>query len=437
MKYEEAKELLLSTKDNLLITGGAGTGKTTLLLEYLNSGVKNVAVLAPTGVAALNVRGQTIHSFFGFPPNVTPSSYKLSYTAKILCPKLEVMVIDEVSMVRADLLDCIDLGLQEARKNDKPFGGLRMIFVGDLCQLSPVVSGFGDEKLIFGGIAYNSPFFFDAMVFAGFTYKKVNLTQVFRQKDEWFINFLNNVRIGEVDYVSLAKINKACVTKDSIPESTIFLAATNSIVDEINASKLRELNTEEFKHSAKIEGCISSGQMPTDEWLKVKIGCQLMLINNDKQGRWVNGTIGILEDTGFDLVEISTGEYEEGNPITKIEEQLCLFVRIDQEKIIRVTPYTWEVTELELNKGMITRKIVGKFTQFPVKVAWAFTIHKSQGKTYNNVAIKFDNRPMYSPGQLYVALSRCTSMQGLKLSRAIRPSDIVTNKKVKEFYANA
>jgi ATP-dependent exoDNAse (exonuclease V) alpha subunit len=381
------------------------------------------------------VRGQTIHSFFGFAPSVTPDSYNISLRAKAVGKLIETMVIDEISMVRADLLDCIDLALQEIRKNTMPFGGVRMIFVGDLYQLSPVVSTFGDEKLIFGGNTYNSPFFFDSMAFHNFNYRKINLTQVYRQKDTWFINFLNNVRIGEVDYASLSRINKTCVVNTANP-FTVFLASTNRMVDEMNNKKMNELDTEEFYHQADITGSIQVGQMPTEEHLSLKVGCQLMLVNNDKQGRWVNGTTGMLESVGSTTYTKTIYNEEEDIYEEAEIESPCLHIRLSNNNRITVTPNTWEVTVLELNKNKVSPKTIGTFTQFPVRVAWAFTVHKSQGKTYDHVAIKFDHRPMYSPGQLYVALSRCTSLEGIRLSRPIRMSDVVTSKKVKEFYAH-
>ena len=432
MKYEEAKDLLFNSKDNLFITGGAGVGKTRLLLEYINSKVKNTAVLAPTGVAALNVGGQTIHSFFKFPINVTPHNIEIDIRIKRLCKRLETIIIDEISMVRADLLDCIDIVLRTMRNIPKtPFGGIRMIFVGDLFQLSPVISKFGDESKIFNGCPYKSPFFFDSHVFRqGFIYKIANLTQVYRQTDKFFIDFLNNIRKGIVDNCSLSEINNKCLNKKTNPFD-IFLCSNNDEVEKINNKKLDQLKTESFYNEAMITGSVSTKQLPAEERLQLKIGSQIMLLNNDVEGRWVNGTIGILEDI-IDSNFVRTININNQNiKITSIS----LYVRIPNIGLVEVEPYTWSISILELDKDeKIIRKILGSFTQFPVKVAWAFTIHKSQGKTYNNVALKLDNKPMFAPGQLYVALSRCTSLESLKLNRALKPDDILVDKRVIDFY---
>lgn len=406
-QFKTALDIIESGK-SVFITGRAGTGKSTLLSYFRQKTKKKVVVLAPTGVAAVNVGGQTIHSFFGFLPNITLQKVKKKYQTddeKNIYKKLEIIVIDEISMVRADLLDCIDKFLRlNGREKDQPFGGVQMVFIGDLYQLPPVVGK--EEKALFTS-HYESPYFFSSHVFVECDMAFIELEKIYRQKDDDFIRLLNSIRNRSCTTVNLVELNR-CHQPNFEPNKNDFyisLTSTNALADALNSEKLSKIKGKPWRAKARILGEISKEHYPAPTDLELKIEAQVMLLNNDSSGRWINGTIG-------KIVKI-----DEGN-----EEDIIL-VELENGKIVELEPHTWEIFNFSLENNQITSEVVGTFTQYPLRLAFAITIHKSQGKTFEKVIIDI-GRGTFAHGQMYVALSRCTSMDGLVLRQQIKSAHI-------------
>lgn len=421
-----ALDVMENTDRCLFITGKAGTGKSTLLTHFCSTTQKKPVVLAPTGVAALNVKGQTIHSFFNFYVDVTPQKIK----EKAIKPRgdktrlykrLNTIIIDEVSMVRADLLDCIDIFLRmHGPDSSRPFGGVQMIFVGDLYQLPPVVTS--QEKAIFSS-HYKSPYFFSAHVMESVPLEIIELEKVYRQKDPDFIELLNRIRNNSLEEADLERLNSR-YSPEALQESSgegnglfISLTATNRTADEINDARLRNLKGRLHVSRAHIAGEFGKEYFPTATELQFKTGAQIMLLNNDSKKRWVNGSIGIIEAYSRD----DEGEY-----------YLDVALQDTGGENVQVYPYSWELYRYSLDEGVIVTEPVGAFTQFPFRLAWAITIHKSQGKTFNHVMIDI-GQGTFAAGQMYVALSRCTSFAGVFLKKRIRKQDIRTDYRIHEF----
>jgi len=425
-EFAAALDILENRRDHIFLTGKAGTGKSTLLEYWRARTGQNIAVLAPTGVAALNVRGQTIHSFFGFRPGVTPADVRKKTKgdgSQTLYGKLDAIVIDEISMVRADLLDCIDKFMRlNGRSKSAPFGGARMIFLGDLYQLPPVVTE--DEKDLFTDF-YSSPYFFSAKVMndrtllgGDFAFKIIELNKIYRQKDESFINLLNKVRENSANEHDLKLLNARHDPEFIIPEEDffIYLTATNALAAQINEARLKKLADKECVFKGKLSGEFEDRVAPAEPILKIKVGAQVMMVNNDKEGRWVNGTIG-------KVVDIEGGIY--GSKIS---------VELDDGNIVEVMPYTWNAYKYFLDrvKNKTEVETVGSFTQYPLKLAWAVTIHKAQGKTFQKAVLDI-GWGTFAHGQLYVALSRCATLSGLVLKQPLLKRHIITDPVVKEF----
>lgn len=418
-RFRQALTLMEETDRSLFVTGKAGTGKSTLLSYFCASTKKKPVVLAPTGVAALNVKGQTIHKFFHFYIDVTPEKIRTKKTKPRnpkLYKKLKTIIIDEVSMVRADLLDCVDVFLRMYGPDAaKPFGGVQMIFVGDLYQLPPVVSG--PEKEIFT-THYKTPYFFSAHCLSKFDLEIVELEKVYRQKDQDFVDLLNRIRNNSVEEADIEHLNKR-FQPDHAPrgkEFYISLTTNNQKADEINEQHLAALKGKLHGSSAVIKGDFGKEYYPTATDLKFKVGAQVMMVSNDQERRWVNGSIGVIEAMKKDE-----------------DDETYLEVRLqDDKELVTVTPFTWEVYRFALEGGMIVSEPVGTFTQFPFRLAWAVTIHKSQGKTFDRVVIDLD-RGTFVAGQMYVALSRCTSFEGIVLKTQIRKNHIRTDFRIFDF----
>jgi len=412
--FAKAWAAMEDSNDHVLITGKAGTGKSTLLNYFRKHTKKSVAVLAPTGVAALNIQGQTIHSFFGFRPDITPGNVKqLSEKRQEMYEALDAIVVDEASMVRADLLDCVDRFMRfNGRKRNKAFGGTQMIFVGDLYQLPPVVQT--QERELFSE-RYKSPYFFDADCMNDVDLAYLELEKIYRQKDQEFIDILNAIRNASVQDGHIEALNARCV---QTPEAglDVTLASVNSLADQINDEKLSELKAKPETFYAKIKGDFKKEHFPTAVELNLKQGAQVMLLNNDSAGRWVNGSMGqvkeILDDgdEGAVLVEFPDGSEEE------------------------VTPHRWDVFHHVFNAatGSLGTESVGSFTQLPLRLAWAVTIHKSQGKTFDRVRLDL-SRGLFVPGQLYVALSRCRTLEGITLTHPVNKKNAWVDWRVVKF----
>ena len=426
-RFRHALRVMDETDSNVFITGRAGTGKSTLLQYFRDNTRKKIAVLAPTGVAAVNVKGQTIHSFFNFRPDITPDTAgKVRPRDKDIYKELDAIVIDEISMVRADILDSVDIFLKRyGKKKGHPFGGTQMIFIGDLYQLPPVVTS--TEKALFSG-HYRSPYFFSARVFdedlftkitAPFEMEFIELEKVYRQKDEKFLDILNNIRNNTVTEEEIKEINKR-YDPDFIERSGdlyIYLTTTNAMAEKINMKRLAELKADEYGYKGIVDGDFGERNLPTSLGLSLKEGAQVMLLNNDPQGRWINGSIG------------KVSEIEESDDGPDI-----LWVELPDGGVVDVLPHKWEMFEFSYDKASsrILSESIGSYTQYPVRLAWAVTIHKSQGMTFNRAVIDIGSGT-FSHGQLYVALSRCTSIEGLVLKKPIHKRNVLLDQRVVGF----
>lgn len=419
-QFKKAVRLMEKTNQSLFITGKAGTGKSTLLDYFCKKTKKKPVVLAPTGVAALNVRGQTIHNFFNFYIDVTVEKIRNKNTKPRnpkLYKKLKIIIIDEVSMLRADLLDCIDAFLRVYGPDaTQVFGGVQMIFVGDLYQLPPVVGK--EERKVFRTL-YATPHFFSALVMESVSLEMVELETVYRQKDGQFVDLLNKIRNNSIEPKDIEELNQRYLpdTENQQEEAfTINLTTTNAKADEVNESNLNALDGKLYTSEALIRGDFGKEYYPTAINLQFKAGSQIMLLNNDHKKRWVNGSVGIIEAVELD---------EDG------EEYLCVQLH-DSDKLVYISPFIWEVYKFSVEKGMIISKPAGSFTQYPFRLAWAVTIHKSQGKTFDSVVIDI-GRGTFVSGQTYVALSRCTSFEGIRLKAPIKKQHIRADWRIHKF----
>lgn len=412
-EFLKVLERMEKGEENLFITGRAGTGKSTLLKYFQATTKKRSVVLAPTGVAAVNVNGQTIHSFFKFGITITPSRVRSIHgDENTMYKNLDMIIIDEISMVRADLFDCLEKSLRlNGPKPGEPFGGVQIIVFGDLYQLPPVVVD-EEEKLI---SKYKSPYFFDSEAYEKANFSLVELEHVYRQSDEEFIRILDAIRVGAIDQEHINVLNQ-CVPSpsDNLSSNRIVkLVTTNQMAHAHNRRELRGLAGKEFKYNGMVVGEFPERNMPTEMELALKKGAQVMLLNNDPQGRWVNGDIAsILEVTESSIkLLFGDGTYDE------------------------VGQYTWDMIKFTFNEtsGQIEPEIVGSFTQYPIRLAWAVTIHKGQGKTFDNVLVNFGSGA-FAPGQAYVALSRCRTLKGLLLELPVKDGDIFADERVNEYF---
>lgn len=408
-EFQQAFDLLENTGQNVFLTGKAGTGKSTFLKYFRENTRKKIAVVAPTGVAALNVGAQTIHSFFRLKPSFVDVK-ALKPTSSRVLKELELLIIDEISMVRADIFDGIDHSLKLARKSNEPFGGVQVCVIGDLFQLPPVVSR--EEKEFFGQY-YQTPFFFGTKAYAGADFKTIQFNTIHRQNDGAFIQILNAIRAGTCDVVELEALNSRLSPKASPARGTLVLTTTNALAEDINAAKLAGLAGKMRSYAGVLSGDfgMKGGRLPAPEELILKVGAQVMFVKNDSEGRWVNGSIGTVQGLGDEVITVSIGDVAH-----------------------EVEPEKWKTIGYEFSeeKGEIAEKTLGTYTQFPLTLAWAITIHKSQGKTLERVIIDLGTGA-FAAGQLYVALSRCKSLTGIALKQPITKTDIRCDVEVMEF----
>lgn len=426
-EFQNALRLLTYTNHSVFLTGKAGTGKSTFLRYITANTKKKYVVLAPTGIAAVNVGGQTIHSFFKLPlkplmPDDTDFAVKvlrkrMKYSSSHikLLQQLQLVIIDEISMVRADIIDFIDKLLRVFSGNMRqPFGGKQMLFVGDVFQLEPVVTG--DARDILSHV-YNSTYFFNANVFKEFSLVPIELQKVYRQNEEELINMLDRIRIGRPLQSDIDTLN-ARVRLDNIEQSTntkemtMVIATRRDMVDNINETHLNLLKTKAFTYIGKIEGDFPMSSLPTDMELTLKDGAQVVFIKNDLEKRWVNGTIGVVEHCNKEKIVVKT---EDGEVHTVLPEKWANVKYVYNEQ-------KHTIDEIEL----------GSYTQFPLKLAWALTIHKSQGLTFNRVVIDI-GRGAFAGGQTYVALSRCRSLEGITMRSTVNVRDIYVNPSIVNF----
>lgn len=418
-QFAKSLELMQSGRSNLFITGKAGTGKSTLLEYFCANAKRRPVVLAPTGVAALNVNGQTIHRFFNFRIDVTPHGVRASSSRPRepeLYKNLRTIIIDEVSMVRADLLDCVDEFLKKhGPKKGASFGGVQMIFIGDLYQLPPVVTS--DMRKLFTDF-YESPYFFSAKSLAGESLEIMELEKIYRQKDDVFAGLLNRIRNKSATPEDMELLNQRVDPEFMPPEDEFYvrLTTTKRNADNINERMLSNLRGEFHLSEATVTGDFNKDQFPTATSLAYKVGAQIMMQNNDQHGYWVNGSVGTIVGAGFD---------EDGNPVVQVNLR-------DSDETVEVYLHTWEVIRFTFDGGVISSESIGKFTQLPFNLAWAVTIHKSQGKTFERIIVDFE-RGTFAAGQAYVALSRCTTLDGIVFVRPLTEKSVRVDWRVQRF----
>lgn len=434
LEQQTVLQLLRESQDCLFLTGKAGTGKSTLLRYIARTTHKKHVVLGSTGIAALNVGGQTIHSFFKLPfrpllpddPDLTNTrrlfdTFRYSREHRELIRSLELIIIDEVSMVRADIIDAIDRLLRVYRGRPAlAFGGVQMLFVGDLYQLEPVVPS---EEANILARAYRSHFFFAAKVFEEKPYGScpligIELCKVYRQADSHFVSILDRMRTGIVQASDLQTINSRVQSNYVVPreELTITLSSKRMQVARINEERLSQLAGERYSLQGFTDGEFPESLQPTELQLILKVGAQVMLLNNDRDKRWANGTIATVE-----RIDEAEGR---------------IYVTMEDGLTHAVERYIWENSRYSYDeeKGEVTTEVIGMFTQFPLRLAWAITIHKSQGLTFDKVVIDLQER-IFAGGQAYVALSRCRSLEGLILNAPLRQRDVIARPEVARYYS--
>lgn len=412
-EFRRCLDIMEYSDKHVFVTGDAGTGKSTLLKYFTGTTKKKTVILAPTGVAAVNVGGQTIHSFFKFPPKpLTRSnipSIKENYL--MLYKAVDVIVIDEISMVRVDLMDAIDIFLRENLGIDEPFAGKQIIMFGDLNQLPPILGREGEREMILH--KYKSQYFFDADVWKQTGFEGIKLEKVYRQKDKEFIDLLNNIKDGTINDDGIKKINER-KGEDRIEDGVITLCSTNAVADHINEMMLSRVHGQEYFLKGTITGDFNIKYCNVEEEIRVKIGCRIMILTNHPEKIWHNGTIATLRGVNMNAGKIT--------------------IEVDG-KMYEVERHEYEYARYSYNRDNeeVESEVRGTFNQFPIRVAYAVTIHKAQGKTFDRINIDIGSGA-FAAGQLYVALSRCTSLEGISLSRIIGINDIICDRRISEFY---
>ena len=419
------------TGKSIFLTGRAGTGKTTFLRNLKNNSPKRMIITAPTGVAAINAGGVTLHSFFQLPfgPHIPEHSRnydnqhrkeaaKFNRTKINIIKSMDLLVIDEISMVRADILDAVDEVLRRFRDKNKPFGGLQLLLIGDLQQLAPIAK---DDEWELLRNYYNSPFFFESQALKASEYTTVELQHIYRQSDKHFINLLDNLRNSNITAEILTEINKRHIPNfhhNDHNDGYIILTSHNYSAKNINENKLAEIPAQIYSFEAHIQGDFPEFSYPTDKILHLKKGAQVMFIKNDPsfEKRFYNGKIGTVTHISEDAIEVTP---------------------IDESKPINVLPVDWTNTKYVINEETkeITETEAGSFTQFPLKTAWAITIHKSQGLTFDKAII--DAAASFTHGQVYVALSRCKTLEGIVLSSPLSGKSIINDEVIEQFNEDA
>jgi hypothetical protein len=430
-EFELAERFALFTRKHCFITGKAGTGKTTLLKRIVENSSKRVVVVAPTGVAAINAGGVTIHSMFGLPltcfvPSVDFVDLNIATNRKRLqqehmhfrkdkkqvLREMDTLVIDEVSMVRCDILDAVDFIMRTIRRSERPFGDVQVLLFGDMHQLPPVVK---DPEWNIMQAYYKSPYFFDSLVWPKLCAAQIELKTIYRQSDARFLELLSNIRNHRIEPQDYESLRKRYNPGFKAEKGYILLSTHNNKADSVNGSELAELPGPAFSFEAKIEGVFPEHMFPCDRTLHLKAGAQVMFIRNDtEEGMYYNGKLAVVKRIGPDIIKVAFGE--DGRDYELRRE-------------------TWENIEYSVDEesGEVIKKELGTFIQFPLRLAWAITIHKSQGLTFDKVII--DAGRSFAPGQVYVALSRCRSLEGIVLHSLIPQSALHSDRRIGDFSA--
>lgn len=415
-EFKTALQKIKSGPPFLFITGKAGTGKSTFV-NLLKQDLQSYAIVAPTGVAALNVGGQTIHSFFRLAPGPVDFSKIKEVRNKIAYKALRILIIDEISMVRADLLDAIDHMLRKNGKHSgKPFGGVQVIVIGDLFQLPPIINS--EEEAAYMTHGYSTPFFFSANVLKELPFETIEFTKVFRQTDESFISLLNHIREGKQLDETLAAVNQQIATLQDGEFEGIILTGTNNQASNINKKRLGDISADARTYAGEITGefRVDKQKLPAPMELTLKVGAQVMFVKNDRARRWVNGTLGTILELENSQIRVGLSDQWGYRKVT-------------------VERDSWDNLKYEYDPEthQVAAKKVGSFKQFPLTLAWAVTIHKSQGKTFDRIHIDL-GRGAFAEGQVYVALSRARTLEGISLEQPIHRDDITLNFDVIEFH---
>ena len=416
-----AWQLVERTGVNVFLTGKAGTGKTTFLRRLRERSPKRMVVVAPTGVAAINAGGVTIHSFFQFPlaPYIPGGAfrakdekYRFSKEKKNIIRTLDLLVIDEISMVRADLLDQIDAVLRLHRDRHRPFGGVQLLMIGDLSQLAPVVK---ESEWALLREYYRTPYFFGSLALQQTQHVTIELSHVYRQTDRTFINILNEVRENRLTPASLARLNERVVVNESEESSdgVIRLTTHNATANRYNEERMDAIKAIRFSFKAKVIGTFPESSYPAEETLVLKEGCQVMFLKNDSQGsRYYNGKLGV---------------------VSSVDGSKICVRGIEDDTVVEVEPEVWTNARYVIDKETkeIREEIEGEFRQYPLRLAWAITIHKSQGLTFDRAVL--DVNAAFAAGQVYVALSRCRSLEGLVLTAPLNTASVRTDMTVTDY----
>jgi ATP-dependent exoDNAse (exonuclease V) alpha subunit len=410
-EYRKIRELIIDNKFIIFVTGGAGTGKSTLIRWLMEVFKGKVLLGAPTGIAAINIGAKTLHSLCMLPPAwILPQDIKIAYRRNEI-RKAKILIIDEISMVNPNMFDAVDLFFKKNRGNDMPFGGLTVVIVGDLYQLPPVINTNMRKMFI---KFYNGTKFYNANCFTTNLSSMVVLDTTFRQKDDSFIKLLSNVRQGIDLKNTINALNNGCTITQEVIEGSVRLCPRNSEVLSYNMQCLDELPGLEFMFKGVVEGIFKEDNLPSPYELILKVNAQVMFIKNDVNKQWINGTVGTILSIQDDIITVRLSE--------------CGTVVCVSKETWEDFKYTWDDRLHE-----IQRVVVGSYTQFPLVLAWALTIHKSQGKTISKVHLDL-GAGAFETGQTYVALSRCPTLQGISLSREIQRSDIRIDHEVRLFY---
>ena len=411
-----AYELIANTNSSFFLTGKAGTGKTTFLRNVQKMVDKQFIILAPTGVSAIIAGGDTIHSFFGLPMDVCiPGTMgKMSQSRIMTLFHTDTIIIDEVSMVRCDIIDAFDYTMRKALRSTLPFGGKQVIFVGDMFQLPPVVKHGAERELMHDLYHTNDFFFYKADVIKRMRLVKIEFQKVYRQEDKDFLRILENVRMNRATPTNLMQLNERVCQPTKEDGMVITLASINKTADNINQQRLSEIEAEEYTYEGTVTGKFDERRFPVDMNLKLKVGAQVMFTRNDLQKRWANGTIGTVSILCQDEIRVT----------------------LENGETYDVPCCSWESYSYEYDKEerKMKKELMGTFTQYPLRLAWAITVHKSQGMTFDKLYLDL-SRGLFAAGQLYVALSRVRSLGGLFLSRPIIPQYAHTSREVLQ-YAN-